>query len=295
MMKKNCYLLCALATASLSCAGAETPATVTLHDVVFQEVTVRSGLQNQSPASSHFYILGEYTTEGNLGLATPSNTLQGLYMEANSGLKLNGSGGTITVSHLYLDSTIKVQGAVTGGTVNKGEVSWGSYSRTPTFSLSNAAGSWLDINANYGRNITTASMHGGTVYLNDLGHLNSTLSIGNTLVASAVTEQNVLQGNTALFQLNEIAGTDYTLITRTLMTGDFSSWNAAALESVQLEGYTYSADLANATSYTTQDLSKYFVTASSNGLSVSYLVPEPASTALSLLALASLAARRRRK
>ena len=294
-MKKNCYLLCALAAASLACAEAETPTTVTLHDVVFQAVTVHSGLQNQSPASSHFYIPGEFTTEGNLGVAATPNTLQGLYMEANSGLKLNGNSGTVTVSHLYLAPTIKVQGAVTNTTINKGEVSWGSSSSTPTFSLSNAAGSWLDINANYGSNITTASMSGGTVYLNELGHLNSTLSTGNTLVASAVTEQAVLQGNTALFQISEVAGTDYTLITRTLMTGDFSSWDAAALESVQLEGYTYSADLATATGYTTEDLSKYFVTANSNGLSVSYLVPEPTSTALSLLALASLAARRRRK
>lgn len=292
-MKINNFIHFACSVMILACGEAAASDTITLHDVTFEEVTARTGLEALNPGSANLYIPTDWTTEGNLG--SRGNTMQGLYMEAGSGLKFNGTGGTITVSYLYLDSSIKVAGNRTGSSVNTGEVSWGNVSPTTSFSISSAVGSWLDINQDYGRNISTAKMNGGTVYLNGLGHLNSSLGRGNTLVATAVTARSTLDDNSPLFQLNEIAGSDYTLVTRVLMTGDFSTWGAEDLASVQLEGYSYSAGLAYATSYTVADLTKYYVTADSEGLRVSYLIPEPAAATLSLLALAGLAARRRRQ
>lgn len=296
-MKINLCILGTLASASIVYGETTASSDVVLHDVTFQNVTYDSGLQNHNPSSSNFYLGNGLLTQGNFGV-TPSpsepNTIQGLYMDTGSGLKLNGTGGTVSVSYLYLAPSIKLKEETTGDNIYANEVSWGSTSASTTFSIASNEGCWLDINQDYGSRISTASMSGGTVYLNGLGHLNGTLNQGNTLVATAVTAQSTLLDNAALFQLNKIEGTDYTLVTRTLMTGDFSAWSAEALTSVLLKGYNYSAYLANASSYTAADLTKYYVTADSNGLSISYLIPEPTTAMLSLLALASLAVHRRR-
>jgi len=118
------------------------------------------------------------------------------------------------------------------------------------------------------------------------------------------TAQNTASANSAKVAsvAAQLTGATDSVLTRTLITIDQQGDHSVAFDNTAT---TYNFTDANGNSLTAVDsldalnaatTSSYFVTKDGTGLSVSYkLIPEPTTATLSLLALAGLAARRRRR
>lgn len=144
----------------------------------------------------------------------------------------------------------------------------------------------MDINAAYGSKVRVDQMNNGTVYLNEKGSVTSALSATNTVEATLISDSALINSMHAApvagYSVSDTSENGLYTVTRTLLSGDFSAWTSDDIASqVKL---TY--DAAHALDVQ--------VSATSEGLFVTYKAPEPATATLSLLALAALAARCKR-
>ncbi len=259
-MKKTITSLMALSMVSV--ASAE----VTAHGTSFNvSIDSAKAIQNvASPANTNYEILH---WDGDAAWTNASVTnVKGLYFHDNAGLKFNHY-SAVTVTYLHIGDGIVMKGSESN--VQK-QINWsypGLYKSG--FSMSSTEGAWLDINSDFGALISLSNLTNGSVYLNDFGTLSGvTLADSNTVYANALTLSELPTES----DLYTVSGTT---VTRTLLEGDFSNWNG----NVVLSG-----------------VADYTVNKTATGLTVTYSgVPEPTTATLSLLALAGLAARRRRK
>lgn len=239
-------------------AVADSPASsITLHGVVF---TAPSGnpLHSAFPSNAAAAAADVYLT----GLSYYTNNSKGtaydgIYLANDAGLKFNHS-SSVAVNHLYLGSDIKIKA---GTKDSVGQLNWSGQSDALKLNIGSAADAWVDINANYGTAINVSNMSGGALYLNTAG----------ALTLGAALNEGVTVYATITDTANE----------RTLLAADFSNWNGNVILQNE-DGTAY-----NAGAYTWK--------ATETGLKITKAVPEPATATLSLLALAGLAARRRRK
>ena len=230
---------------------------ITLHGVTFVTASNNGAYHNWSNLETTNWQLltsGSQTYGNKL-------TIGGLYIDENSGLKVNSGSNDVSLNYLYIDPIIKFA-TTTAGAVNS--VNWSGNGANASLNIMD--GGWVDID-NYATRIDLKSMTTGAVYLNTAGALtlksngtSYTLSDGVAIYATITDTANV----------------------RTLLTGDFSNWN----------GNVYLMSEDN-TAYTA---GAYTWEATSTGLQIVVApVPEPTTATLSLLALAGLAARRRRR
>lgn len=254
-MKKTIIVLLALGGIAM---GAE----VSIHDITFTTTDLTPGIQYWTNRStSNYYITGGVSWgNGNGGY-----DFGGLYVDITGGMKFNVGSNDFNVKYLYLASGVKI-GNSTGN--NAGEINW-SNNNGANFIIS--SGGWVDINEDYGVKIDASSMASGSIYLNDAGSL--TLSSLN---------------NNVTVHANVTAGEE-----RTLIEGDMSNWAG----SMALTAANNSIALVEGGQlmYATGDLQNLQINATAEGLSYSFAIPEPTTATLSLLALAGLAARRRRR
>lgn len=206
--------------------------------------------------------------EGSVGWINGTTTIGGLWVENGAGFKMNAS-GVLYVTYLALGDDIQFSDTADAvmGQVNG--------SAKSGFNISIKSGGWVDINADYANRIWLGPMDRGTVYLNEKG----CVSVTGTL------DSNVLVDAT----LTAAPNNGYEIQTRTLIRGNFTEWTGT----VRCDGFTQltegelTADASCAGMYT--------VSGTADGLIVNYVTPEPTTATLSLLALAGLCARRRRK
>lgn len=276
-MKKTIIALMALSSIAMA-------ADVTAHGITFTTTDLSKGIQTWTDrAANNYYITGGVSWgNGNGGY-----DFGGLYVDDQGGMKFNALNYDFNVKYLYLTSGVQI-GASTGDTV--GQINW-SNNNGANFVMIN--GGWVDINANYGDKIDTSGMTTGSIYLNTAGAL-------------TLPEDGVLGNGVTVFATLDlyadaiVQATGIGIVTRTLMTGDFSNWTGAlTLNShnitqglVEMSSDEFGSGYMNG--FTSADVGKYYITKSDTGLSINYIVPEPATATLSLLALAGLAARRRR-
>lgn len=231
---------------------------ITLHGVTFVTAPNQGAYQSwNNLAATNWQLLASGSqTYGN------ALTIGGLYIAENSGLKVNSGSNDVSLNYLYIDSVIKFA-TTTAGAVNS--VNWSGNGANASLNIKN--GGWVDINNNYATRIDLKNMTTGEVYLNIAGALtlksngsNYTLSDGVAIYATITDTANE----------------------RTLLTGDFSNWN----------GNVYLMNEDN----TAYSGAAYTWKATEAGLQiVAAPIPEPTTATLSLLALAGLAVRRRRK
>ncbi len=240
-------------------------ANVTLHDVTFVTAPNNGAYQNWANRDTTNWELLD--TSGNTD-DTPkftygnALTFGGLYIAKNSGLKINNGSADVSVKYLYLDSAIEFA-TTTNGAIDS--INWSGNEANASLNIQDKG--WVDINSDYAARISLASMTTGAVYLNTAGALTLT-SDGSAYTLS----NNVVVYATITDSANK----------RTLLSGNFSAWEG----NVVLQN-------ADGTAYTA---GAYTWETSAEGLNiVTVTVPEPTTATLSLLALAGLAARRRRK
>ncbi len=262
-MKKH-ITLAALLSAGAAFANAES---VTIHDTEFTSPTAQAlhsaFSSNTDAANANAYISNlAYYTNGTKGY-----TYGGFYVKNDGGLKFN-HGTNVTVSFLYIDSGISLRPNNTNSLV--GQINWSN--QTAKLLLSNATDAWVDINANYGTAIDLSNMvAASSIYLNTLGSLATTTSSAS-IYATALTNLVEIGEHSSIYAYDSETKT----VTRTLLSGDYSGWNGT----VTLSG-----------------VSNYNITNDSNGLKVSYVIPEPSMFGLlaGLGALALVGTRRRRR
>ncbi|MDO5472048.1 MAG: PEP-CTERM sorting domain-containing protein [Akkermansia sp.] len=256
-MEKTIIALLALGSAAMA-------ADVTAHDITFKTADLTKGFHIWADLdTTNYYITdGEAWGNGNGGYE-----FGGLYVDNEGGMKFNTGNADFTVKYLYLTSDVKIG---TSTRVNKGEINW-SNNNGANFVM--ADGGWVDINAAYGDKIDASGMNSGSIYLNDAGSLTlSALKNGVNVYA------------------NVTAGED-----RTLISGNMSNWaGSMTLTAGNSTALFEGGQLVSATG----ELENIKINATAEGLSYSFetpAAPEPTTATLSLLALAGLAARRRRK
>lgn len=257
-MEKTIIALLALGSAAMA-------ADVTVNDVTFTTTDLSKGFQNWTDrATNNYYITGAVAWgNGNAGL-----DFGGLYVANDGGMKFNVANSDITVKYLYLMSGVEI-GATSGSSI-VGEINWTNNSGA-NFVM--ADGGWVDINAAYGDKIDASDMTSGSIFLNDAG----------SLTLSAL-------GNGVTVHANVTAGED-----RTLISGDMSNW--AGNLALKTAGNSFALVDSGQLIWATGELENIKINATAEGLSYSFetpAVPEPTTATLSLLALAGLAARRRK-
>lgn len=243
----------------LALCGVVAAADIELHGITFSEPTA-TGLMNQTNvADANLYLTG-----GTLYWSDQYNrSYSGLYVASDGALRINNTAEKITVNYLYLASNVTI-GAGKAQTV--GDVTWNwTLTNASCIQIQATNGGWVDINNDYNARIDLSSMESGAVYLNTAGAL--TLS-------SSGNDYTLNNGVNVYATITETANV------RTLLSGDFSNWNGT-VHLMTADNVAY-----NGTEYTWK--------ATAQGLEI-VLVPEPTTATLSLLALAGLAARRRRK
>lgn len=178
-------------------------------------------------------------------------------------------------------------------------------------------------NIGYGSTVTvcagqlegTSNIYGTLIVHNQIAPAtdNITLNFGQTgQIVYADGSRNGIEGNTRTITLSATLDTwaatqsesGYEVVTRYLIAGDSGNdFSTTLYQSLTLAGGTI-VDTANnvltksdvALTASAEDLGKYYIVSDSKGIGISYVtVPEPATATLSLLALAGLATRRRRK
>lgn len=247
-------------------------ADITLHDVTFTS-DLTNGPHNTARNDANKY----YQVNGGQYVGGSVRTYGGFYVANGSGLKFNFAEDT-NVTYLYIGDSVKIMSDSAQGT-NK--INW---------SISNlefnvASGGWVDVNATYALGINLGNMTAGDIYLNGKGTITSAMNIGFAGTIHAALEYR----NTPV------------LCTRTLVAGNFSGRD---LTNYHFDFGGYELDTTGNLAALTADSSvedlkpfvgKYIVSADNQGIKVSYVTPEPSTATLSLLALAGVAARRRRK
>jgi hypothetical protein len=268
-----------LIIASILSTGLSLADGVTLHDTAFDTVIDfnNTPIQNTySPTTNYnFYIKQMTGTQVYVNVSA----IKGIYLEDGAGLKINNSNRT-TVTYLYIP-TGTLMCVSTNNAAN--QINWSSTGSGMGFTMSNTTGAWVDINGNYGTHINTASMANGSVYLNTLGSLSSTLATTNHVYATALTSFDVLKALTATsdsgYTLTEQTN-GLTTVTRTLFSGNFSSWtDSICTSNITINGL---------------DTGAYTLLGNSSGLFLTYSIPEPATAGLTLLGLLGFSLRHRR-
>ena len=252
---KNYITVAALLAAGAAFANAEG---VTLHEITFDNVvTTGVAIHDQGFGSlntANIAVLGPTT---GVSAYTNRSTIQGLYLADNVGVKFNIDGKT-TVTYLHIGDGIQLK---TGTNNNAGSVNWSNTNDSTGFIVSDVSGAWVDVNAQFdAADISIGSMTTGSVYLNENGQL--ALASGEALSSDVKVYADA----------SGISAGE----TRTLITGDFSSW-------------TGTVDFG--------DVENVRVVKSADGLSLVAAIPEPSAFGLlaGLGALALVASRRRRK
>ena len=151
---------------------------------------------------------------------------------------------------------------------------------------------------NYGTfNLAYTKSQGGEgfyVNLGATGIMNLTSSNGSSYNAkiASLTATLTLDGGTA----SGVTASGHQILTRNLVTlGSNMSFDGTNTSLEMLSGIAGIDTLTAVDDLTNAEVGSYMVTKNENGYSVSYVVPEPAAASLSLLGLAGLAMRRRRK
>ncbi len=263
-MKKTIIALIALSP-GFAVAG-DSSTSLSLHEVIFsapQQQALHNAFSTNADANSaNMYLSGQaYYTNDKKG-----TTYDGIYLASDSGLKFN-HGTSITVSHLYIASNIIMK---KGTDFVEGQLNWSNTNDSTKLKISEKVGSWVDINADYGIGIDISAMTDGALYLNTGGALTLQYTSDN----KTYTDYTLANGVDVYATITDEANV------RTLLTGDFSNWSGTV--------YLMTAD------NTVYNGSNYTWKATAEGLEI-VTIPEPTTATLSLLALAGLAARRRRK
>ena len=151
---------------------------------------------------------------------------------------------------------------------------------------------------NYGTfNLAYTKSQGGEgfyVNLGATGIMNLTSSNGSSYNAkiASLTATLTLDGGTA----SGVTASGHQILTRNLVTlGSNMSFDGTDTSLEMRSGIAGIDSLTAVDDLTNAEVGSYMVTKNENGYSVSYVVPEPAAASLSLLGLAGLAMRRRRK
>lgn len=227
---------------------------------------------------------------GNTGKVGDVTMRSGLWVTTSGSATLN-SNTKLGLTYLKLDTGVTIPtGSVPSSTAQAGQLT-GNLSGGLTIYMQD--GGWLDIDADYTTRINISSMSSGTLYLNQSG----ALTLGNTALGSGVVLDFSASASATAGQLT----------TRTLLTGtNFTGWMSALEQDsslVSMDGYTFTTtDLSSVTGDLSSYEGQFSIKNADGALTVSYVapssspaVPEPATATLSLLALAGLCARRRRK
>ena len=151
---------------------------------------------------------------------------------------------------------------------------------------------------NYGTfNLAYTKSQGGEGFYANLGAtgiMNLTSSNGSSYTAkiASLTATLTLDGGTA----SGLTSDGHQILTRNLVTlGSNMSFDSTNTSLEMLSGIAGIDTLTAVDDLTNAEVGSYMVTKNENGYSVSYVVPEPAAASLSMLGLAGLAMRRRRK
>lgn len=198
---------------------------LTLHEVAF-ETSLKNGPHPSTDAATDAatnYLVGPGQYVGNA-----VRTYGGFYFSDDSSLDFNFT-EDVTVSYLYIAPEVQI-GSETGAIrwSNDKDVYGGTNHNLYAFSLSDAEGAWVDVDANYGSRIHLANMVNGSVYLNGNGHIESELQSSNTVYATIDATQAGKHSVSA----------DGCLVsegTRTLLSGNYDAWDSGA-GNVVIEG-----------------------------------------------------------
>lgn len=254
-------------------------ADITLHDVTFTS-DLTNGPHNtaRNDANKYYQVKEEQYVGGTV------DTYGGFYVANDCGLKFNFAKDT-NVTYLYIGDSVKFASIPDEGTyptdLSQNIINWSVSGKK--FNV--ASGGWVDVNATYALGINLGNMTAGDIYLNGKGTITSAMNIGFAGTIHAALEYR----NTPV------------LCTRTLVAGNFSGRD---LTNYHFDFGGYELDTTGNLAALTADSSvedlkpfvgKYIVSADNQGIKVSYVTPEPSTATLSLLALAGVAARRRRK
>lgn len=151
---------------------------------------------------------------------------------------------------------------------------------------------------NYGTfNLAYTKSQGGEGFYANLGAtgiMNLTSSNGSSYTAkiASLTATLTLDGGTA----SGFTSDGHQILTRNLVTlGSNMSFDSTDTSLEMLSGIAGIDSLTAVDDLINAEVGSYMVTKNEHGYSVSYVVPEPAAASLSLLGLAGLAMRRRRK
>lgn len=235
------------------------------------------------------------------------SSCSGFYLEEGAGLRIVNSGyreDDISLKYLYLHSSIKINdngnkedAATTKATA--GLINW----ETPNNNLDNVIyiqdEGWVDIDADYGNLINVSQMTSGAIYLNTAGHLDLTDRNNADAPYALVGDVNIFASfeEVALFGIDDFSRSSEG---RTLIDGDLSQWTGTLTLTMgnSYAIYNSNGELLDAEG-SLMDVEFDIKDSSNSKLFVKTAdtpaVPEPTTATLSLLALAGLCARRRRR
>lgn len=226
----------------------------------------------------------------------------GIYMAANSGLLIDNKTtleADLTVKFLYLDE--EITSITSSADTEKGGanmISWARSENNPDPVIYIADGGWVDINRDYGNNISLKNMTSGTVYLNTHGSLDLTdIETPKSDVATLSTEADlVFEPYTLADGVDIVAELEDLETPRLLVTGDLSNWKGTLTLSYGVDKIVYKG---GEVTESTGVLKGYGIDLSNKEggsyVGLTSAVPEPTTATLSLLALAGLCVRRRRR
>ncbi|MBR5876834.1 MAG: PEP-CTERM sorting domain-containing protein [Akkermansia sp.] len=203
------------------------------------------------------YSTGNFVIDGAAyGNLGNNPTVGGLYITDGSSFRVNGSNNNIVLTYLYMESDDAVISDYWSGG-NTGTIGWGNSTSAKIQIKDNG---WLDINTSLSRVDVSKMVNGGSIYLNTNGSLTLSKAIDTDVTVYATITDSATE--------------------RTLISANFEGWtgNVVLLDE---QGNVYKSG-------------NYDWEATSAGLMI-VSIPEPTTATLSLLALAGLAARRRRK